>query len=152
MPFTNQSPLVPVVTANSYTQPVVKNGQYQNMSPQEWEYIQQVRRTGYDPNQIPQMQTQQISDPYLDFQNEFGKCSNAVQRSILQDENFKMAMSECDRQIQSMVETIVRPQVMQTTDGRVCFERLLSAFRNIRDKYSEEEVKTIELVVRFYEI
>lgn len=118
------------------------------VSPQEWEYIQTMRRTGWDLNQQPQINQQPPqqyqSDPYIDFTNEFSKCSNTVQNRILNDPEFKSAIDECDKKIQSMVENIIRPQVMQTPDGRVSFERMLAVFRNVRDKYSKEESDSLE--------
>ena len=123
-----------------------------NVSPQEWEYIQQVRRTGYDPVQLKAIQEQQnISDPYIDFQKEFNACSANIQQRVLEDKDFKSAMSECDRQIQMMVENIVRPQVMQTKDGRMAFERLLAIFRKLKEGYSNEEaenMKTINMLMQ----
>lgn len=123
-----------------------------NVSPQEWEYIQQVRRTGYDPNQLKAIQEQQnISDPYIDFQNEFNSCSTNIQQRIIENNDFKMAMSECDRQIQIMVENLVRPQVMQTKDGRIAFERLLAVFRKLKEGYANEEaenMKTINMLMQ----
>lgn len=119
-----------------------------NVSPQEWEYIQQVRRTGYDPNQLQQIQNnqQQIqqSDPYNDFETEFLKCSSMIQNRIMEDNEFKNIMLECDRHIQHMIEQLVRPQVMQTKDGRLSFEKLLAVFRQLRDKYAKEESDNIE--------
>lgn len=122
-----------------------------SVSPQEWEYIQQVRRTGYDPNQIQQIPQQNFSDPYIDFQNEFNSCSANIQQRILDDKDFKSAMSECDKQIQMMVENLVRPQVMQTKDGRIAFERLLAIFRKLKEGYSNEEaenMKTINMLMQ----
>lgn len=118
-----------------------------NVSPQEWEYIQQVRRTGYDPNQINQLpQQQNISDPYIDFQNEFNSCSSNIQQRIIEDKDFKIAMSECDKQIQMMVENLVRPQVMQTKDGRLAFERLLAVFRKLKEGYANEEAESMKTI------
>lgn len=109
-----------------------------SVSPQEWEYVQQLRRTGYDPSQIQQLQ-QPINDPYIEFENEFSQCSNIVQNKILNNDDFKIAMSECDKHIQHMIEQIIRPQVLQTKEGLISFEKLLATFRNIRDKISEED-------------
>lgn len=38
------------------------------------------------------------------------------------------------QKIQATMEALVRPQVMQTQDGRVAFERLLASFRGVRDQ------------------
>lgn len=142
MAFTNQSPLIPLQPQNNQAQM-----QQKPFTPQEWEYIQQVRQTGYDPSkmpQFPQQQAQQVSDPYVDFENEFSGCSVAVKNRILNDETFKTVMAECDSQIQRMVETLVRPQVMQTKDGRLCFEKLLATFRDLNSKYANEESQNLE--------
>lgn len=143
MPFTNPSPLISGLNyGQSSSAPAV--------SPQEWEYIQQVRRTGYDPNQAQQiqnqMQPQQQSDPYTEFETEFLKCSTIVQNKIMEDNEFKYIMAECDKQIQRMVEYIVRPQVLQTKDGRIAFERLLGAFKELKNKYSKEEMDNMEKI------
>lgn len=145
MAFTNPSPLIgsPMYGTLTAQQSVLPN-----VSPQEWEYIQQVRRTGYDPNQIQQIQNnqQQVqqSDPYNDFETEFLKCSSLVQNRIMQDEEFRNVMAECDKHIQHMVEQIVRPQVMQTKDGRLAFEKLLAIFRERKDAYAKEEADNME--------
>lgn len=149
MAFTNQSPLVGSLpfggTQTTNLQPSV--------SPQEWEYVQQIRRSGYDPNQIQQIQQQinqqvQQSDPYTDFENEFSKCSSIVQSNIMNNEEFQSVMKECDNQIQRTVEQLVRPQVMQTKEGRLCFEKLLAVFREQRDKYAKEEASNMEKLQR----
>lgn len=116
------------------------------VSPQEWEYVQQLKRTGYDPNQLQQVQQQMqqiVSDPYVEFENEFSRCSPTIQNKILNDSEFKAAMAECDKQIQHAIEQIIRPQVLQTKEGSMSFERLLATFRNIRDKFSEEETQNL---------
>lgn len=149
MAFTNQSPLVPQGGVQSYSNNVPLPSQ-QQMSPEQWEYIQQIRRTGYDPSQgyNPQFQMpqQQISDPYTDFANEFKQCSPSVQASIMQDSEFVECMNECDRQIQATMEQLVRPQVMQTPQGRVAFEKMLATFRSARDKISKQEAKNMEKI------
>lgn len=118
------------------------NSQSQNITPQDFEYVQQVRQTGsYIPN--PNQNFQQ-SDPYTDFTNEFSGCSVVVRDKIMQDPDFNMAMKECDRQMQLMVENYVRPQVLQTKDGRIAFERLLAVFREIKDKYAREEAANMD--------
>ena len=114
-----------------------------NVSPQEWEYIQQIRRTGYDQNQMQQLNINQ-SDPYTDFETEFSKCSTAIQNKILNDSDFKQSMFECDKIMQATIERAIRPQVMQTTEGRVAFEKLLAVFRNIKDRYIKEEAENME--------
>ena len=116
-----------------------------SVSPQEWEYIQTMRRTGWDMNQqFPQQNQIPQSDPYIDFVNEFGKCSSNVQNRILEDSEFKMTMNECDKRMQSMIEDVIRPQVMQTSEGRIAFERMLATFRQVRDKYIKEESENLE--------
>lgn len=152
MAFTNQSPLIPQGGVQSYSNNIPVPPQQQQMSPEQWEYIQQIRRTGYDPTQgynpqfqIPQQQ-QQMSDPYTDFANEFKQCSPSVQASIMQDQDFIDSMGECDRQIQAMMEQLVRPQVMQTPQGRVAFEKMLASFRDARDKISKQEAKNMEKI------
>ena len=120
-----------------------------NVSPQEWEYIQTMRRTGWDVNQQPQFQNQnQIpqSDPYSDFISEFSRCSLSVQNKILNDSEFKSIMEECDKRMQSMIEDIIRPQVMQTPEGRVSFEKMLATFRQVKDKYIKEENESMEVL------
>lgn len=145
MGFDNPTPLL---GGFNYSKPKTMN----NISPQEVEYIQQVRRTGYDFDQMRNMQAQQsMSDPYVDFQNEFNSCSSNIQQRIMEDNDFRMAMSECDKQIQSMVENLVRPQVMQTKDGRLAFERLLAVFRKLKEGYSHQEaenMKTINMLMQ----
>lgn len=133
MALSTQNPLISGIN-------IPNNSSFPNVSPQEWEYIQQVRRTGYDPNQLQQLQ-QGInnSDPYVEFENEFARCSTNVQNRILNDIEFKQAMAECDKYVQHTIEQIIRPQVLQTKDGRMSFERLLATFRNIRDKLVDEE-------------
>ena len=126
---------------------------YQNSMPQEWEYLQQIKRSGYDPSQIPNMQNQMNqqmpqSDPYTDFENEFLKCSNVVQNRIMEDPEFKSVMNNCDSLIQRAVEQIVRPQVIQTQEGRISFEKLLATFRDVKVKYEKEETENMEKIQR----
>ena len=141
------SNLNPLIMHKNYNQNFQNNSS--NFSPQEWEYIQTMRRTGWDVNQQPQFQNQNQliqSDPYSDFINEFSKCSLSVQNKILNDSDFKGAMTECDNRIQSMVEDIIRPQVMQTPEGRVSFEKMLAIFRQVKDKYVKEETENMEVL------
>lgn len=142
MPLSNQNPLMNnfISSQNSNL-----NLPGNNVSPQEWEYIQQIRRTGYDQNQVQQQNVaNNQSDPYNDFETEFSKCSSTVQNKILNDSDFKQSMFECDKLIQATMESIIRPQVMQTRDGRMAFERLLATFRNIKDRYIKEESDNME--------
>ena len=145
MPLNSVNPLTFPI---NYGQQLSQQQNNPGFSPQEWEYIQTMRRTGWDMNQQPQNQPQQNqvqqSDPYIDFSNEFSKCSSVVQNKILNDPEFKVTMNECDKRIQSMVEDIIRPQVMQTTDGRLAFERMLATFREVKDKYIKEENESFE--------
>jgi hypothetical protein len=53
-------------------------------------------------------------------------------------------MDDCDKRIQAMVEDLIRPQLMQTPDGRIAFEKMLATFRQVRDKYSKEESDNLE--------
>ena len=153
MNFTNPSPLIGSMRSPQNVMPVDVGGtqnQYQrNMSPEQWEYVQQVRRTGYDPNMMPQVQQPQQperSDPYNDFITEFNQCSNVVQASILENPEFKQCMAECDKKIQATMEALVRPQVMQTQDGRVAFERLLASFRSVRDQAKQQEAQNMQRI------
>lgn len=157
MNFTNPSPLIGSMRSPQNVMPVDVGGiqnQYQNqyqrnMSPEQWEYVQQVRRTGYDPNMMPQVQQPQQpeqSDPYNDFITEFNQCSNVVQASILENPEFKQCMAECDKKIQATMEALVRPQVMQTQDGRVAFERLLASFRGVRDQAKQQEAQNMQRI------
>jgi hypothetical protein len=139
------SNLNPLAMPRNFSQPTAQTTP--SVSPQEWEYIQTMRRTGWDTNQQPQIQQQpQIpqSDPYVDFVNEFSKCSSVVQNKILNDPEFKPTMDDCDKRIQAMVEDLIRPQLMQTPDGRIAFEKMLATFRQVRDKYSKEESDNLE--------
>ena len=141
MPLSNLNPLV--MPRNFNQQSIQQTTP--SVSPQEWEYIQTMRRTGWDMNQQPQIQNQiQQSDPYIDFAGEFSKCSSTVQNRIMSDPEFKSAMDECDRKIQAMIEDVIRPQVMQTSDGRMAFEKLLAIFRQVKDKYVKEESESLE--------
>lgn len=119
------------------------NKNVSNVSPQEWEYIQTMRRTGWQEPPNQQMQQQQ-SDPYSDFESEFNKCSSTVQNRILNDVEFKETMNNCDRLLQGAIEAMVRPQVIQTQEGRIAFEKMLATFRQLRDRYSQEEIKNME--------
>lgn len=139
MPISNQNPLLGTYSNN------VNRGTSSNVSPQEWEFVQQLRQTGYNPNQV--VNNQQMvnqSDPYTDFEIEFSKCSNVVQNKILNDPEFKQSMFECDRIVQAALERAIRPQVMQTNEGRIAFEKLLATFRNIKDGYAKEEAANME--------
>ena len=141
--------LNPLVMPRNYGQSTQTQTTTPSFSPQEWEFIQTMRRTGWDMNQQPQMvqnmQNQmQQSDPYIDFTNEFSKCSASVQNKVLNDPEFRSAMTECDNRMQAMVEDISRPQVMQTPDGRVAFEKMLAVFRQTKDKYVKEEADNLE--------
>lgn len=145
MSLSNINPLI--MPKNFNQQPIQQSSP--NVSPQEWEYIQTMRRTGWDINQQPQTQNQiQQSDPYIDFANEFSKCSSLVRNKILNDPEFKSTMDECDRKIQAAIEDVIRPQVMQTSDGRMAFERMLAVFREVRDKYTKEETENFEALQR----
>ena len=83
MSIMNQNPLIP--NGNIFSSKSTPN-----VSPQEWEYIQTMRRTGWQES--PAQQPQQLSDPYSDFEAEFSKCSTTVQNKILNDEEFKKSM------------------------------------------------------------
>ena len=143
MSINNQNPLL----SNSGS---FFNKPSNNISQQEWEYIQNLRRNGWQDiqQQRQQQNQQQISDPYTDFEIEFSKCSTVVQNKILNDIEFKRTMDYCDRLIQGALESIVRPQVIQTSEGRIAFERMLATFRELRDKYSQEEIQSMEKISR----
>lgn len=145
MSISGQNPLIGGIVPHNNN-----NNNLGSFSPQEWEFIQQIRRTGYDPNQIARQQSQMVnqSDPYSDFEIEFSKCSTTVQNRILNDAEFKQSMYECDRIMQATIEQIIRPQVIQTNEGRIAFERLLATFRNVKDKYSKEEADNMERLQR----
>ena len=55
-------------------------------------------------------------------------------------------MAECDKKIQATMEALVRPQVMQTQDGRVAFERLLASFRSVRDQGKQQEAQNMQRI------
>lgn len=143
MSLMNQNPLLPN-SSNNGSNYNYFGRQMPNVSPQEWEYIQSIRRTGWQDPNIQQQPTQQLSDPYTDFETEFSKCSTTVQNKILNDSEFKKSMEYCDRLMQGAIESIVRPQVIQTPEGRIAFERMLATFRSVKDKYTEEEIKSME--------
>lgn len=142
MSIMNQNPLIP--NGN-----IFPNKSTPNVSPQEWEYIQTMRRTGWQ--EPPVQQPQQLSDPYSDFEAEFSKCSTTVQNKILNDEEFKKSMQYCDNLMQSAIEDAVRPQVMQTPNGRIAFERMLATFRSVKDKYAQEEIQNMERLHKIME-
>lgn len=142
MSIMNQNPLIP--NGNIFS-----NKSTPNVSPQEWEYIQTMRRTGWQEPSA--QQPQQLSDPYSDFEAEFSKCSTTVQNKILNDEEFKKSMQYCDNLMQSAIENAVRPQVMQTPNGRIAFERMLATFRSVKDKYAQEEIQNMERLHKIME-
>lgn len=139
MSIMNQNPLLSRISVPD------NNNQMraQSFSPQEWEYIQTMRRTG-GWQDFPQNYQQNISDPYTDFENEFNKCSSVIQNKIINSEEFKDSMRICDEIMQRYIESIVRPQIMQTGEGRIAFEKLLAVFRGLKEKYSKEEIINME--------
>lgn len=136
----------PLIMPRGYSPQV--NQQNTSVSPQEWEYVQMLRNSGWNTQQIPQPYNQQNqvqkSDPYIDFTNEFSACSAIVKNKILKDPEFQVAMEECDKKIQSMIEDMIRPQLMQTPDGRLSFEKMLAKFRDVKEKYLKEENENFE--------
>ena len=126
---------------NSPMNLLYNNNNNSGVTQQDWEYIQTMKRKGYQDQQAQQPVQ---SDPYTDFENEFVKCTSTVQNKVLNDKEFKNAMENCDKIIQSTVEAIVRPQVLQTSEGRMSFEKMLAIFRELKNKYSQEETQRME--------
>lgn len=150
----SMSNINPLTLPRNFTQSQPMQPQTPSVSPQDWEFVQTMRRSGWDyGQQPPQMQNQvqnQLpqSDPYMDFSNEFSRCSSGVQNRILNDPEFKNSMEQCDRVMQGAIEDIIRPQIMQTPGGRMAFEKMLATFRNVRDKYIKEESENLEALQR----
>lgn len=139
--FNNPSPLVYSNGAPRYNND--GRNQWNNQSPQEVELMmkQKFQQT-FVPNQVQNQNYQ--SDPYLELQNELLNCSVSVRNKIINDKEYQLCDNECEILLKQAIEEIFVPQLLNTPKGRMAMERFVGVVKQLKEKYSQEEVQTNE--------
>lgn len=110
-------------------------------NPQEVELMmrQKFNQSSFSPNNgIPQ------SDPYQEFQILMSSCPPNIRYKIMNNDEYVKCDQECELLIKQAVEEAVIPQIINTPQGRIIFEKFLSIAKKLKEKYSQEEVETAE--------
>ena len=133
--FTNPSPLVypNTMSQNSY----LAN---QNQFPTNPKEMEMIMRQKWNESQQTPMQ----SDPYTQFQNEMYQCSPTVKNKIMNDDEYRQADYQCELLMKQALEEVLIPQLVNTPNGRLAFERLSAITKNLKQKYIQEEVQANE--------
>lgn len=137
--FTNPSPLVYPNTMsqqNSY----LNMNQNPNQFPANPKEMEMIMRQKWNESQQTPMQ----SDPYTQFQNEMYQCSPTVKNKIMNDDEYKQADYQCELLMKQALEEVLIPQLINTPNGRLAFERLAVITKNLKQRYIQEEVQANE--------
>lgn len=129
--FTNPSPLVyptgaPSQSHNPYLTQAQSSPEMEMIMRRKWNESQQ---------QVPMQ-----PDPYMQFQNEMSQCSPTVKNKIMNDSDYIQADNQCEALLKQAIEEAIIPQLINTPNGRVAFERLTAITRNLKQKYIQDEV------------
>lgn len=84
------------------------------------------------------------SDPYQEFQILMSSCPPNIRYKIMNNEEYAKCDQECELLIKQAVEEAIIPQILNTPQGRVVFEKFLGVAKKLKEKYSQEEVETAE--------
>lgn len=139
--FNNPSPLVYSNGAPRYNND--GRNQWNNQNPQEVELMMKQKfQQAFVPNQVQNQNYQ--SDPYLELQNELLNCSVSVRNKIINDKEYQVCDNECEILLKQAIEEIFVPQLLNTPKGRMAMERFVGVVKQLKEKYSQEEVQTNE--------
>lgn len=132
----NYTPMTnPVLTAggvNGYT----NAQQSYNVNPY-------TRLTIEQQNYLNQQQQQQYvtqNDPYTSGSTLLAQCSDLVRSKIMQDNRYKQIDYECEMMIKQYLYGNVIPQILNSQNGRIAFEKWEQTIKELKQEFSKEEV------------
>ena len=138
--FNNPSPLVYPSGNYRYSD---NRQQWNNQNPQEVELM--MKQKFQQPFTQNQFQTQNYqSDPYTELQNELLNCSVSVRNKIVNDREYQMCDNECEILLKQALEEVFVPQILNTPKGRIAMEKFVGVVKQLKEKYSQEELQTTE--------
>lgn len=138
--FNNPSPLVYPSGNYRYNE---NKQTWSNQNPQEVELMMKQKFQQPMLQNQPQFQNYQ-SDPYLDLQNELLNCSVSVRNKIITDKEYQICDNECELLLKQAIEEVFVPQILNTPKGRIAIEKFLGTVKQLKEKYSQEEMQTNE--------
>lgn len=110
-------------------------------NPQE---VELMMRQKFNQNSFSQNNMVPQSDPYQEFQILMSSCPPNIRYKIMNSEEYIKCDQECEMLIKQAIEEAVIPQILNTPQGRVSFEKFLGVTKKLKDKFSQEEVETAE--------
>ena len=138
--FNNPSPLVYPSGNYRYNE---NRQPWNNQNPQEVELM--MKQKFQQPNIQNQTQFQNYQlDPYSELQNELLNCSVLVRNKIITDREYQVCDNECELLLKQAIEEVFVPQILNTPKGRVAMEKFVGVVKQLKEKYSKEEVQTNE--------
>lgn len=109
-------------------------------------------RTGYQPTSQKltleqqyqdlsrQMQSQQVmADPYSEYQQVLGSCSDLTREKIAADPRYVQIYTECDNAIKQYLYAQCIPAIIQTQEGRIIFEKLCDITKRLKEDNAKQE-------------
>lgn len=116
----------------------------QNLNMNNPQEVELMMRQKFNQNSLPQNSMLPQSDPYQEFQMIMGSCPPNIRYKIMNNEEYVRCDQECELLIKQAVEEMIIPQILNTPQGRVTFEKFLGVAKKLKEKYSQEEVETAE--------
>lgn len=135
--FTNPSPLV----TSQYQQP---RQTQPNISPNEVELMMKQKFQQPPFNQYGQVQQVPQVDPYSELQNELMNCSPTVRNKIVSDAEYRQCDLNCDMLLKQAIEEAIIPQLLNTSRGRMEFEKFSATVKQLKERYTREEISANE--------
>lgn len=136
--FNNPSPLI---YSNGNYRYNDSRSQWNGQNPQEVELMMKQKfQQPFNQNQTQQYQ----SDPYIELQNELLNCSVSIRNKIIGDREYQACDAECEILLKQAIEEVFVPQILNTPKGRLAMEKFVGVVKQLKEKYSQEEVQTNE--------
>lgn len=127
------NPVLAAGGVNAYNSP---NQQSYNLNPYNRVTIEQ-------QNYLQQQQQQQYvnqNDPYTAGSTLLSQCSDLVRSKIMQDKHYQQVDAECEMLIKQFLYGNIIPQVLNSQQGRIAFEKWEQCIKELKQEYSKEEV------------
>lgn len=124
----------PVYTPNNY-----QASQY-NVNPTTRLTIEQLQQLSNQYQQPLPQTLQQTNDPYTSGSMLLAQCSDLVRAKIMQDPQYQQIDNECEILIKQYLYGNIIPQILNTQQGRIAFERWEQCIKELKQEYSKEEV------------
>lgn len=116
----------------------------QNLNMNNPQEVELMMRQKFNQNSFSQNNPNPQSDPYQEFQILMSSCPPNIKYKIMNNDEYIKCDQECEMLIKQAVEEAIIPQILNTPQGRVVFERFLGVAKKLKDKFSKEEVETAE--------